>query len=306
MKKITITLIAMIATLCVMAQTKFWVYNNDGTQTEFLISKVDSISFTEPSAPTSEKCKASDYPQVTIGTQTWMVENYRCSKYDTESEAYNASWLTNNTIPTSDIEEYTPYYTEVYTPYYIDASDKSKWDSYSKQYGVNLTEAQIAKLGYLYNWAAAVGVENGAAVGVEDGIELFSSKRQGICPNGWHLPSRAEWQMLYDYIYKDKSLTSKIVGKYLKTTSGWYNGGNGFDIRDGGNGFDSYGFEALPAGDTVGNGVSHVGYDTSFSTATPGEGGGVYNMYLFYNSANLSEGFDLNQCIGISVRCLRN
>ncbi|MCQ2361400.1 MAG: hypothetical protein MJ009_08020, partial [Paludibacteraceae bacterium] len=140
MKKITITLIAMIATLCAMAQTKFWVYSNDGTQTEFLISKVDSISFTEPSAPTSEKCKASDYPQVTIGTQTWMAENYRCSKYDTESEAYNASWLTDNTIPTS--EDYT------YTPYYTDASDKSKWKT--SEYAGNLTDEQIEKLGYLY------------------------------------------------------------------------------------------------------------------------------------------------------------
>lgn len=66
-----ITFILLVFSSAAVAQTKFWVYNNDGTQTEFLISKVDSISFTDPSTPTpaGEKCKASDYAQVTIGTQ---------------------------------------------------------------------------------------------------------------------------------------------------------------------------------------------------------------------------------------------
>ncbi|MCQ2350524.1 MAG: hypothetical protein MJ003_00940 [Paludibacteraceae bacterium] len=239
------------------------------------------------STPTSEKCKTSDYPQVTIGTQVWMAENYRCSKYDTQSEAYNASWLTNNTIPTSESNTYTPYYT--------DASDKSKWKS--SEYAGNLTDTQIKKLGYLYNWAAAVGVADGQMQ-----TTAFSGKRQGICPNGWHVPSRAEWQTLYDYIYSAQKLTSNAVGKYLKTTSGWYQNGNGLD---------SYGFAALPAGDAYGSSVGGVGHHTFFWTATTiescsyGASYGAYNSDLYYDYDGLSDGDD-GKGYGQSVRCLRD
>ncbi|MCQ2336608.1 MAG: hypothetical protein MJ010_05465 [Paludibacteraceae bacterium] len=244
-----------------------------------------------PTEQVTDACGIT-YPVVKIGEQYWMAENYRCSKYDTESEAYNASWLTDNTIPTSAI-----IYT--YTPYYTDASDKSKWDSYSKRYGVNLTDAQVAKLGYLYNWAAAVGVADGW-----EQTSAFSGNRQGICPNGWHVPSRAEWQTLYDYIYSAQKLTSNAVGKYLKTTSGWYDEGKPQTYPQG---LDTYGFAALPAGYAFGSSVDNVGYDTHFWSATPNESYSSYAYYrtLYYDYDYLNEG-DGSKGHGRSVRCLRN
>ncbi len=286
MKKITFTLIALVATLCAMAQTKFWVYSNDGTQTEFLISKVDSISFTEPSTPTEQVTDACGitYPVVKIGEQYWMAENLKCDKYDTESEAYNATWLTNNTIPTSE--------SSTYTPYYADASDKSKWNS--SFYAGNLTDAQVKKLGYLYNWAAAVGV----ADGYDYGTKPFSGNRQGICPNGWHIPSNAEWQTLEDYIEKIDGKGTDTAGNHLKTTSGWYSGGNGTD---------TYGFAALPAGGAGGRSVDGVGDYTDFWTATPIENYSniAYSRYLFYDYDYLSVN-NYNKYLGLSVRCLRD
>jgi len=278
MKKIVFTLSALFAVLCANAHDSIWVYKSDGTHIAYPISKFDSITFFDPTIP--EKCKASDYPQVTIGTQVWMAENYRCSKYDTESEAYNASWLTDNTIPTS--------YSMVHTPYYTDASYKSNWES--TEYAGNLTDVQVAKLGYLYNWAAAVGVENG----YDYDTTPFTGTRQGICPNGWHVPTNAEWQTLYDYIYNAQSLTSNQVGKYLKTTSGWYNNGNGED---------TYGFAALPAGSASGSSVGSVGGRANFWTATPAEG------YSFAYNRYLNDGLNSYQDFknyGQSVRCLSN
>lgn len=235
--------------------------------------------------PIGEKCKASDYPQVTIGTQIWMAENYRCSKYDTESEAYkNGMYL----VPTSE--------DGVFTPYYTDASDKSKWRSY----GMSLTDKQIKKLGYIYNWAAAVGV-------AEDGrhqTSKFIGNRQGICPNGWHVPSRAEWQTLYDYIYKDKSLSSNTVGKYLKTTSGWHQGVNGLN---------SYGFAVLPAGYANESGVvGYVGSNAEFWTADT-EHGLSPSFYgrdaYFITFSDQTDDLKITyytKIYGRSVRCLRD
>lgn len=237
---------------------------------------------------TGEKCKASDYRQITIGSQVWMAENYRCSKYDTESEAYKEG---RYTIPTSK-RDFT------YTPYYADASDEIKWDNDSRRYGVNLTETQIARLGYLYNWASAVGVANG-----EKQTTDFSGKRQGICPNGWHIPTKAEWETLYDYIYSVQKLSLNAVGKYLKTTSGWYSNGNGLD---------SYGFAALPAGCANGSNVEMVGHNTRFwTTATDvkywGESNSAYYRYLDYSKDYLDYNkFSYDKSYGLSVRCLKD
>jgi uncharacterized protein (TIGR02145 family) len=79
----------------------------------------------------------------------------------------------------------------------------------------------------LYNWAAAMKA----------------------CPNGWHLPSDAEWDKLIRYVDGDKgtespyAYESKTAGKYLKAKSGW----NDYEGKSG-NGEDTYGFSALPGG----------------------------------------------------------
>jgi len=53
-------------------------------------------------------------------------------------------------------------------------------------------EANANIYGRLYTWAAAM---NGAA-----SSNTNPSNVQGIAPDGWHLPSKAEWQELADYL----------------------------------------------------------------------------------------------------------
>lgn len=193
------------------------------------------------------------YEYVKIGEQYWMAENMRCNKYDSKSE--------RNGVTLSTSED------AVYTPYYTDTSNKSLWNS--KTYSSNLTDKQISQLGYLYNWAAAVGVENGL-----EQTSSFSGNRQGICPNGWHLPTDVEWDVLAKAVggVKNEYGHFNNAGSKLKTTSGWY---------DNGNGTDEYSFSALPSGIATGStiGIGDYGYtggswmcvvggDASFWTAT--------------------------------------
>ncbi len=253
-------------------------------------SNVTKVEVKEAPALPKDAC-GNEYNIVEIGEQVWLKENMRCDKYDTESEAYKAGTKTVSTSSTND-----------FTPYYTNATDKSKWDDDSKgEYGVKLEDEQVAKLGYLYNWAAAVGVADSRSQTTE-----FSGNRQGICLNGWHVPSNAEWQTLVNYIENSCGKGEYTADKHLKTTSGWY---DEYHPEVFPQGYDTYGFAALPAGQAGGNSVSYVGYNACFWTATPvvgGLGGGTaYYCYITYNNNGVGENDKLAN-IGHSVRCIKD
>ncbi|MBR2095129.1 MAG: fibrobacter succinogenes major paralogous domain-containing protein [Fibrobacter sp.] len=99
-----------------------------------------------------------------------------------------------------------------------------------------------SKYGRLYTWSATV---DSAAVfstaGKGCGCHASSSPRgivRGVCPVGWHVPSVSEFQTLISYVGG-----YSVAGANLKSTSGWKSNSEYV-----GNGSDSYGFSALPAG----------------------------------------------------------
>ncbi|MCQ2335785.1 MAG: hypothetical protein MJ010_01195 [Paludibacteraceae bacterium] len=236
---------------------------------------------TPAARPVCQRALDDDSNWVKIGSQYWLRENTKCIEYDTESEAYNAAWLFGNTISESARNVYTPYYTPI---------PRNKKPSY-------MSEGQFNKLGVLYNWAAAVGVKDG-----EKQTTKFKGNRQGICPNGSHIPTEEEWDALETFIEKTDGKGYKQAGKYLKGTSGWF---SSWYIN--GNGEDTYGFAALPAGLAYGNSVSNVGNYTYFWTATPVESFSniAHFRYLNFNYDCLYVGHDVKYD-GLSVRCLRD
>ncbi len=67
---------------------------------------------------------------------------------------------------------------------------------------------------------------------------------QGICPNGWHIPTDAEWCTLTQFIDPTVNCSTTgssgtDVGTKMKSTTGWNSGGNGTNTS---------GFTALPGG----------------------------------------------------------
>lgn len=83
------------------------------------------------------------------------------------------------------------------------------------------------KYGKLYPWSVAMG-GSAASNAVPSGVE-------GICPKGWHIPSEAEWDVLFTYLGG-----RSVAGSLLRAQPPLWNGKNG--------GADSVGFNALPGG----------------------------------------------------------
>ncbi len=70
------------------------------------------------------------------------------------------------------------------------------------------------------------------------GVLYDLATAETVCPVGWHLPTKAEWEVLMVAVGGYKT-----DGKHLKAKSGW----DSYEGKDG-NGLDTYGFSAMPGG----------------------------------------------------------
>jgi len=124
------------------------------------------------------------YKIVNIGTQLWMAENLRTSRF-------NDNVLINDTNIT-----------------------KAKWyfprnsDSLGKIYGK------------LYNWNSVSPLLNG---------------NRNVCPNGWHVPTKSDWELLSTLLGGDS-----VAGSKLKESGTKHWDSNNL------NSTNSTGFTALP------------------------------------------------------------
>lgn len=118
-----------------------------------------------------------------------------------------------------------------------------------------------AKYGRLYKWSALMNLPD-SLCGKTLCTERIQTQHQGICPDGWHVPTNVEWNTLINYAGGVDS-----AGKALKSTSGW--------SSQSGNGLDRYGFKALPGGGFNGTersfmSTGNVGYWWTASNAVNG------------------------------------
>ena len=140
----------------------------------------------------------SQYNIVEIGNQTWMAENLRFYPFDVE-------------VSDPEIESTTQPLYYVYG-FQGDFEDPEALQTFSLS-------------GLLYNWAAAFEGEAGS--------DTNPSGVKGICPEGWHLPSEAEWQELIDFVETDHG--NKLKDKlWWEPTSSSITNEYGFTARPGG------------------------------------------------------------------------
>ena len=130
---------------------------------------------------------------------------------------------------------------------------------------------------------------------------------QGICPPCWHIPTDEELKILEGTVDSQYGVGNTIwdqlnwrgfdAGINLKSTNGWFSGGNGTDL---------YGFSALPAGGRIGSGdFNGLSTYTAFWSST-GDG----SMYgwgrLLRNDREDAFRYDYDLVYGFSVRCVRD
>ena len=127
--------------------------------------------------------------------------------------------------------------------------------------------------GKLYNWHAVKNSRN-------------------LAPSGYHIPSDLEWSLLTEYLGGEE-----IAGFKMKSTSGWY---------DNGNGDNSSGFNGLPGGychyDGYFYSITENGYWWSSSEYNTD---GAWGRGLGGSNAEVSRG-SYYKSDGFSVRCLRD
>jgi len=138
--------------------------------------------------------------------------------------------------------------------------------------------------GRLYDWATAMN-NSESSDKVPSGI-------RGVCPEDWHLPSRAEWEVMTASIGGVST-----EGRKLKATSGWNSNGNGTD---------DYGFSALPGGDGDSDGsFSYVGYTGYWWSASEYNSNGAHYRNMGFNSEFAYWTLNVKSVL-FSVRCLQD
>lgn len=180
------------------------------------------------------------YGVVKIQSTYWMTENLKCLTYDTESE------VEKKEVKITVIEDGMGF------------TGKACIDP-SKMSDLGTMESYKNSMGYLYNWIGAMGLTADEATSMKDEGEYDGKKRQGICPNGFRLPTMSELSSLATYA--DGQAGADKGGKFLKTSVGW--------DSSKGNGTDGCGFHAFPCGVYKdGSFVSKPGFRTSFWAST--------------------------------------
>lgn len=198
------------------------------------------------------------YQTVTIGDQIWMAENLKYLPF----------------VVGPDIgSNLSPYY-YVNDFFGTDVNDAKRTENYNI-YGV------------LYNWPAAI---NGALSSSEN-----PSGIQGVCPDGWHLPSNAEWQELVNFIGGEAA-----ADLLIKTdTNKW-----AFSNE---NATNEFGFSALPGGSfsSSSNNFISTGLEGFWWTS---EAFDEENARLFRLSHEnvVVIGFAALKASGFSVRCVKD
>jgi uncharacterized protein (TIGR02145 family) len=176
----------------------------------------------------------------------------------------------------------------------IDGSLNQTNNGISEKYCYDDDENNCNVYGGLYQWDEAMQYGTNPLL-------------QGICPNGWHLPSDIDWCTLAWYLGSGEVLCTEIgpigtgVGGKMKEsgTVHWAPPNTGAT--------NSSGFTALPGGSRLDSGIfaslTNFGY---FWTSSQYDVARSWYWFLYYSHDSLYRQYHTLKTTGFSVRCLKD
>jgi len=153
----------------------------------------------------------------------------------------------------------------------------------------NISDSLAAIYGRLYSWEAAMH-SAASSNNIPSGV-------QGVCPDGWHLPSSAEWRILIDYNGGEMEAGAKLKEAdtiHWDPPNAEATNESGFTALPGGSGGKSGGYNFMGG---IGFWLSSYRVNDFISIVSM-----VYNDPFAY----ISFEYILDSNVGYSVRCLRN
>lgn len=251
------------------------------------------------------------YDAVRIGDQLWLRKNMRTTHYADGTPIPNGM----EAIPKNP--EWALY----------ELQDGDIHSSDSTAYYYEIPEADKDFYGLLYNWPAAVRGNAG---------NTYAGNVQGVCPDGWHVPSNEEWGELERYLSGVPGFTysddTTYIAKALAADTGWVipeswhsdtedadyllGAKKGLRIKKKRPDFRTFtpgwkqgdnnatGFTAVPAGYFTG-GFSAKGMEANFWTASRSHDVYVWYRYLNAGSPVMYKTYN-SRDYGFSVRCIHD
>ena len=165
-----------------------------------------------------------------------------------------------------------------------------------EKYCYNNEPDSCAKYGGLYQWDEMMQYTTTQGV-------------QGICPDGWHVPTDYEWRVLEGTVDSVHGIGDPEwdifhwrgfnAGLYLKSTHGWYLNGNGTN---------RFGFSGLPGGYRfyiVSSGFNYLSHFGLWWSSTETSSTSACDRHLGWNNWGVSRTGYFKE-YGYSVRCLKD
>ena len=211
------------------------------------------------------------YNTVTIGTQIWIAENLKTTKYPdgTNIPIVNtvSAW---NDLTITDA---------AYCWYDDDIVNKNTY-------------------GAFYTWSAAM---NGTV-----SSSTNPSGVQGVCPTGWHLPSDGEWKTLEMYLGMTQGQADLLGDRGTDQGSQLKEAGTiHWDSPN--TGTNSSGFTALPGGGRKYlDGLFYPSGRFGFWWSTSEDSNYQVWYRMLYNGYNTVSRSNINKATGYSVRCVKD
>jgi uncharacterized protein (TIGR02145 family) len=201
----------------------------------------------------------NQYNSVIIGTQEWQKENLNVSKY-----------ADGTVIP------------QVTDPTQWSALTTGAWCYYQNN------TANGAIYGKLYNWYAVMGI-------YDDASAAYPSLRKQLAPQGWHIPSDAEWTTLTTYLGGES-----VAGGKMKST------GTSLWLSPNTAATNESGFTGLPRGNRSNNGTFYsFGYFSQWWSSSEFTTVSAWTLVLSYNNGNATR-TPGSKSAGFSVRLINN